>query len=141
MRTTILSLAGLGLLVGHALAAPTTTNTMPPLEITKIKLHQVHNGNTTIDFTVYDPSPLTNATQECSATWKTGSGGYPSGLYQPCGNSTFAWEMDSFTSISSFTLAIEHLYEDDAYVTPTPLKASCRYEILLTFAQHRRLPL
>lgn len=55
--------------------------TSPPFQITKLQLHEIQGHNTTISFTVHDPDPLTNATQECSARWKTGSGGYPQGSY------------------------------------------------------------
>ena len=78
MRATTLLVTGLGLLAGHSLAA---NDTMAPFQITNTIVTDIMGGNTTIKFTVYDPDPLTNATETCTATWKTGSGAYPSGAY------------------------------------------------------------
>jgi len=68
-----------GLLATCISARPAATS--PPFEVTRLKTHIVEGGNTTIEFTVHDPDPLTNATQKCTGAWKTGSNGYPQGSY------------------------------------------------------------
>ena len=89
----------------------------PPFEITNLTIGKVMGGNVTFSFTVHDPDPLTNATSTCAFEWVTASKAFPKGSYAPCGsNTTFAWNMQSFKTIKSFVLGIEHTYEDPAYV-------------------------
>ena len=57
------------------------SNSTPPFQITNTKIHKVAGGNVTLEFTVHDPAPLGKATQGCSASWKTGSRGFPQGPY------------------------------------------------------------
>lgn len=50
-------------------------------ELSQIKVDRSFSGNFSVSFTVHDPDPLTNATQECSGSWKYGSKGFPQGSY------------------------------------------------------------
>ncbi|KAK4545290.1 hypothetical protein LTR36_003470 [Oleoguttula mirabilis] len=97
-----------------ATIAARAVTTTPPFEVTRAKIHQVQGCNTTFEFMVYDPDPLTNATAKCSYTWKTGSSAYPQAEYSPCSNSSFAWNMASYEDIYSFVLGIEHVFTDPA---------------------------
>lgn len=131
MHASILTLTGV--LAALGAAAPAATS--QAFEITDLKTCEVDAGNTTIEFTVHDPDPLTDAYAKCTGVWKTGSGGYPSGSYvrshrwppaerrkqalislvqERCGNSTFAWNMAAHKSFFDFTLGIEHTFEDPA---------------------------
>ncbi|EMC92304.1 hypothetical protein BAUCODRAFT_78224 [Baudoinia panamericana UAMH 10762] len=85
---------------------------IPAFGITQLRILQLHGGNTTISFTVHDPNPLANATQTCTGRWTTNISNYPQGTYQQCGNSTLAWNMQSFVDISDFQLGVEHLFRD-----------------------------
>ena len=62
-----------------AMAAPAFSG--QPLEITNLKTCEVAMGNTTVEFDVYDPDPLTLARARCTGSWEEGSGNYPSGGY------------------------------------------------------------
>ncbi|KAF2158681.1 hypothetical protein M409DRAFT_61462 [Zasmidium cellare ATCC 36951] len=84
----------------------------PPFQVSKLVIDTVENGNTTIKFNIYDPDPLTNATATCSGSWKADSTDYPKDTYELCGNSTFAWNFDSFDSVEKFTLGLEHQFTD-----------------------------
>ncbi|KAK5110451.1 hypothetical protein LTR62_005802 [Meristemomyces frigidus] len=97
------------------LALPAATN--PGFRLSALKIHEVEGGNTTIRFSIFDPDPLTNGTGICRGEWLTGSGGYPTGSYESCGNTTFAWNMNSYDNITSFVLGLEHLFTDPSYVT------------------------
>ncbi|KAF2769343.1 hypothetical protein EJ03DRAFT_94585 [Teratosphaeria nubilosa] len=109
MRTSLFSTALAGLTPFGAAG-----DTFPPFEIARTWLVEMANGNTTLLFTVHDPSKLTNATQECLGSWKTDSSDYPSSVYQPCsGNGAFAWRLDSFTGSNDFVIGLEHSFEDD----------------------------
>lgn len=70
----------LSALLAAAVSARTATTT-PPFEVTKARIHAEQNCNTTFEFNVYDPDPLTNATALCSYTWETNSTAYPQGEY------------------------------------------------------------
>ncbi|KAK5134518.1 hypothetical protein LTR08_006435 [Meristemomyces frigidus] len=102
------------LFAATAFARPAATT--PPFEVSHIKVHEANglNFNTTIEFTIHDPDPLTNATSECSYLWATGSNDYPQAQYAPCGNSSFAWNMANYTNINSFVLGLEHVFIDPA---------------------------
>lgn len=64
-----------------AIASAKTAATAPPFEVTQASIQEVTNGNTTFEFNVYDPDPLTNATAKCGYTWATGSNAYPQATY------------------------------------------------------------
>ncbi len=49
--------------------------------VTELQIRKVAMGNITLDFTVYDPDPLTNATDSCTGSWKAGTDDYPKGSY------------------------------------------------------------
>ncbi|KAK5128934.1 hypothetical protein LTR85_000267 [Meristemomyces frigidus] len=100
-------------LLATAVSARAATTT-PPFEVTRAKIHAVKGCNTTFEFTVYDPDPLTKAMAMCSYTWETGSSAYPQNEYAPCGNTSFAWNMASYTDLDSFVLGIEHVFTDPA---------------------------
>lgn len=104
-------------------------------EVSDVKVDRVFSGNFSISFTVYDPDPLTNATQECSGSWAYGSNGYPKASYvRPtiqsldhiankspqalCGNSTFGWNMAKFTGYQKFTLGLQHKFSDPSVGEP-----------------------
>ena len=132
MHATALCTA-VALLATCAFGAP-AANSAPPFQVTSTNIQRVVGGNTSIEFTVYDPNKVAKATQVCNGTWVYGSRGFPSGSYvsshcgnfaaeleltdvlqEPCGNSSFAWNMQSFDSIYSFVLGIEHEFENPAY--------------------------
>ncbi|TKA59678.1 hypothetical protein B0A55_13023 [Friedmanniomyces simplex] len=113
---TSILLSSLSLLNTLTSALPAATT--PPFEITNLQLHEIEGGNTTIGFTVYDPDPLTNAIQRCTGNWATGSSGYPQGSYETCGNSSFAWNMYSYTNCQNFVLGIEQAFTDPAVGDP-----------------------
>lgn len=98
-----------------------------------MQVNKTYPGNVTINFTIYDPDPLTNTTANCTGTWGTGSKAYPQGPYvrdtpsksacssqtttdipyqKPCGESSFAWNIASITNVSHFILGVEHAYTD-----------------------------
>ncbi|KAK3115403.1 hypothetical protein LTR53_005301 [Teratosphaeriaceae sp. CCFEE 6253] len=99
-----------------------------PFQVTHLSIQAVKSANTTIKFTVYDPDPLTNATQSCTAIWTTGSGGYPKGSYKTCGNSTFAWNMYAYTNMQHFVLGLEHKFKDPSIGNPP-------YDQIITFGK------
>lgn len=67
------------LFVASAFAAANVQGDL--FELSNIQVNRVFSGNFSISFTVYDPDPLTNATQECTGTWAYGTKGYPQGSY------------------------------------------------------------
>ncbi|KAK4505797.1 hypothetical protein PRZ48_003762 [Zasmidium cellare] len=101
----------------------------PPFQVSKLVIDTVENGNTTIKFNVYDPDPLTNATATCSGSWKADTSGNPQTDYELCGNSTFAWNFDSFDSIEKFTLGLEHQFKDPSGSVGDP-----PYDSVINFA-------
>ncbi|KAK5684854.1 hypothetical protein LTS10_002929 [Elasticomyces elasticus] len=122
MYGAALLLSGLCILATFTSALPAAAN--KPLQVSKLSIQEIDGANTTIDFTVYDPDPLTNATAVCTGIWTTGSAGYPQSSYtlrsrtaadeqqKTCGNSTFGWNMFSYTNIQNFVLGMEHSFTD-----------------------------
>ncbi|KAL1303489.1 hypothetical protein AAFC00_006866 [Neodothiora populina] len=84
---------------------------------------------TTLSFVIDDTSPIGKASTKCEGKWAEGVA-YPTGGYIPCFNSSFGWNFldGSFQNINTFTLQIEHRYEDDA-VGDYP------YNVLTNFAK------
>ncbi|KAI6881199.1 hypothetical protein KC318_g16630 [Hortaea werneckii] len=130
-----IKLAVIGLCAGLSAAAQLAS--ADAFDITNLSTRQVTGGNTTIEFTIHDPDPLTNATTNCTGTWEEGTDNYPSPGYQTCTNRTFGWNMDIYSSFTSFTLNVKHTFEDpavgeypynmvttfgEANITGTPLK-------------------
>ncbi|KAI7279627.1 hypothetical protein KC345_g5269 [Hortaea werneckii] len=131
----VTKLAVIGFCAGFSAAAQLASASA--FDITNLSTHQVTGGNTTIGFTIHDPDPLTNATTTCTGTWEEGSDNYPSPGYQTCTNTTFGWNMETYSSFTDFTLNVKHTFEDpavgdypynkvttfgEANITNTPLK-------------------
>ncbi|KAK5725973.1 hypothetical protein LTR15_004163 [Elasticomyces elasticus] len=116
MYGTALLLFGLCILATFTSALPAAAN--KPFQVSKLAIQEIEGANTTIDFTVYDPDPLTNATAVCTGIWTTGTAGYPQSSYKTCGNSTFGWNMFSYTNIQNFVLGIEHSFTDPSVGKP-----------------------
>ncbi|RMX73409.1 hypothetical protein D0869_13633 [Hortaea werneckii] len=137
----VITLAVIGLCAGLSAAAQLAS--AEAFDITNLSTHQVTGGNTTIEFTIHDPDPLTNTTTNCTGTWEEGTDNYPSPGYQTCTNRTFGWNMDTYSSFTSFTLNVKHTFEDpavgdypynmvttfgEANITGTPLKCTAGTE-------------
>jgi len=94
-----------------------------PYLLTTLNAHSVSNSsfalpnnttgssNITVQFTLYDPDPLTNASTPCSATWSVLNGSYPN-LWVPCKNQAFGWKFEDWNGVGSFGLAVKHNYKD-----------------------------
>lgn len=67
------------LFVASVLAAANVEGEL--FEISNIEVDRVVGGNFSLSFTIYDPDPLTNATQDCTGSWAYGSKSYPQGSY------------------------------------------------------------
>ncbi|EME47916.1 hypothetical protein DOTSEDRAFT_69745 [Dothistroma septosporum NZE10] len=90
----------------------------PDLEITKLIIDRVRNGNTTISFRLYNPDPLSGANATCTSTWVSTTKGNPQGDYELCGESKFAWAFDTYNDINNFTLNVEDRFTDPAVGDP-----------------------
>jgi hypothetical protein len=126
------------LLSAAALTASTlaaTNSDFEPFEITNLSITKVQNANITLIFTVHDPDPLaaSQSTQACSGTWKINSHGYPVDSYQICGNTTFGWNMESYTTMEQFVLQLEHSYTDPSVGEPP-------YDQITNFAKTTMTP-
>ena len=75
----VTSLAVIGLCAGLSAAAQQASASA--FDITNLSTHQVTGGNTTLEFTIHDPDPLTNTTTTCTGTWAEGTDDYPSPGY------------------------------------------------------------
>lgn len=75
----VITLAVIGLCAGLSAAAQLAS--AEAFDITNLSTHQVTGGNTTIEFTIHDPDPLTNTTTNCTGTWEEGTDNYPSPGY------------------------------------------------------------
>lgn len=83
-----------------------------PFELTDLAVDRVVASNVTLDFTIYNPDPLADATTTCTGTWPYGSAGWPTGIYEFCANSSFAWHMKDFESWTDFTLELKDTFTD-----------------------------
>lgn len=110
MRFSSIVAATIGLVANIANAAPAFT--ADALEMTSLSLTRVEGGNATLTFTVHDPDPLSNATTTCSGSWAYGSAAWPTGSYDSCKDTSFAWNMASYTSWTDFTIGLEHNIKD-----------------------------
>ncbi|RMY85127.1 hypothetical protein D0862_11250 [Hortaea werneckii] len=120
-------LAVIGFCAGLSAAAQLASASA--FDITNLSTHQVTGGNTTIEFTIHDPDPLTNATTTCTGTWEEGSDNYLSPGYQTCTNTTFGWNMETYSSFTDFTLNVKHTFEDPAVGDEYP------YNMVTTFGE------
>ncbi|CAK3864701.1 Hypothetical predicted protein [Lecanosticta acicola] len=89
-----------------------------PLQITNLTLYHPHAGNTTVEFNVYDPEPLTkNApSATCTASWAADN--YPKDTYILCNNTAFAWNFAEWNGYQDFTIGLEHQFTDPAVGKP-----------------------
>ncbi|KAJ9625802.1 hypothetical protein H2203_004565 [Taxawa tesnikishii (nom. ined.)] len=117
-------LSALALSTSMVLAAPAAS--AEEMLITNIQTHQpssrsTTDKNVTISFTVQNPDPLSGAVTTCSGSWPLNSThGYPTGGYQNCANSSYAWNFadNGFQNIYTFTLQVENVFTDPSVGQP-----------------------
>ncbi|GAB7361915.1 hypothetical protein MBLNU230_g1953t1 [Neophaeotheca triangularis] len=116
MRVTNFLLALCGMLFTAVNAAAMFEG--KPFEVTQVRITTAMNM-TSFRFTVRDPEPLADESAVCVGTWEAGSTEWEVDGYAPClGNTTLAWQMESFNSIRDFTFGIQHSFSDPAIGRP-----------------------
>jgi hypothetical protein len=120
MQFISLLTAGIAFTLARALALPAAREldiknkqfAGNPFELTDLVVDRVEAANVSMVFTIHNPDPLSNMTSDCTGTWPYGSRGWPSDIYQPCLNGSFAWHMKDFVSWTQFSLELKDTFKD-----------------------------
>jgi len=70
----------------------------------------------TFRFTVADPSPKSNASTTCGASWRA-NGSHPTS-WTRCADPSYSWYLSSFNNLSSFTIEAQHSFTDPSLGPP-----------------------
>lgn len=123
MHFTTLLPTALALLFTTASALPASVTTHSkmftgnPFELTHLSVDRVEAANVTLEFTIHNPDPLANTTATCTGSWPYNSMGWPTSIYEGCGNSSFAWHMRDFDEWEGgFVLEVKDTFKDPRWV-------------------------